>query len=68
MLPSQENWSPSEGNFKPLDKAFSTIVHGRLVGPTGFVRLAGNNISKTVLYNVRKFYDIQFKNIQTNVF
>ena len=29
---SQENWSPSEGNFKPLgDKAFSTIVHGRLV-------------------------------------
>ena len=33
MSPSQENWSPSEGNFKPLgDKAFSTIVHGRLVG------------------------------------
>ena len=31
MSPSQENWSPSEGNFKPLDKAFSTIVHGRLV-------------------------------------
>ena len=30
MSPSQENWSPSEGNFKPLDKAFSTIVHGRL--------------------------------------
>ena len=31
MSPSQENWSPSEGNFKPLDKAFSTILHGRLV-------------------------------------
>ena len=30
MSPSQENWSPSEGNFKPLDKAFSTILHGRL--------------------------------------
>ena len=28
MSPSQENWSPSEGNFKPLDKAFSTILHG----------------------------------------
>ena len=27
MSPSQENWSPSEGNFKPLDKAFSTILH-----------------------------------------
>ena len=27
-----EKRSPSEGNFKPLgDKAFSTIVHGRLV-------------------------------------
>ena len=66
MSPSQENWSPSEGNFKPLDKAFSTIVHGRLV--QGSYTWLGNNISKTVLYNVRKFYAIQFKNIRTNVF
>ena len=30
---------------------------------TGFVRLAGNNISKTILYNVRKFHHIQFRNV-----
>ena len=65
MSPSQENWSPSEGNFKPLDKAFSTIVHGRLV--QGSYAWLGTTFP-TVLYNVRKFYDIQFKNIRTNVF
>ena len=42
-------------------------LNGGLAGG-GLAGVIRNNISKTVLYNVRKFYDIQFKNIRTNVF
>ena len=55
MSPSQENWSPSEGNFKTLgDKPFSTIAHGRLV--QGSYAWLGITFPRQYSYNVRKFY------------
>ena len=66
MSPNRENLSPSEGPFKPLgEKALLTIVHGRLVGLRGLVRLAENNISKTVLCQEIPQHSVQK---HTNVF
>ena len=59
----EKDWSPCEGNFKPLgDKAFPTIVHGRLVQgayawlgtfPRQYYIMSGNSIGLVpILYGL----------------